>query len=754
MHPALIRPALGRYVFRASQSITQAPTSHASLRFQLCFERVAKSQSRSIFGFFRTSRKKTQSTDLRPGFPLMVELQRRLGQQARPPAPAELAQAFGDFFRWHVKQTHALEDVEVSLLLTTYNHLRESNKEDRDFGLSDDVLRLALDNMTIMPQDQFRHAAHIQLAELLFEELLLRRSTVADEEKSRVLQDKDVTNFIQILSRGGNPRRARSLLEENSSVREGHDDRYALWLEVIKGLARQRATDEISNTIDIMQKYGLRFTARVHQCITSYYAIGQDFELTKKWYEEPIANGESPTKKTNREVLKLCIIQNELKWGDSIFKSMISSDMTLGDWGIVFQWALAQGKSVDEIERMMKVMVRRNEEKEISLNPDSTIINGLIRTAILKNDAYTAERCVALGQRWGVAPDAFTYLNQLEYRIKVGDLDGAQAAYQQLREQDLEDPKNRGVPRKLGPALNKLICALCTTARPQFEAIMPLVENLTKENALFETETICALARLHLQRTGLEDLTDLITTHVLPHGLKQRESVRDILVDFCLDQSQTIGRVWDAYNVLRHLFPELDIHARTNIMKNFFERGRSDMACHAFGHMRQQDVGPMRPTIDTYIACFEGIGKGGDQESLEMVHNMLKLDHQIEPNTKLYNSLMLAFIGCGEPRQSLQFWTDIIHSREGPTYRSIEIAFRACEEAPSGADTAREIWARLKRYKVAVSKEIFTAYIGALAGSDHYAECVNQIEEFEKLSTGFQPDALMYDLSPSKGITL
>lgn len=678
----------------------------------------------------------------------MIELHQKLSQNMRPPAPADLAQAFGDFFRWHCNQTHALEDVEVNFVTTTYNHLRESYVEDRGFGLSNEVLKLALDKMTVAPDDHLRHTAHARLAELFFEELLRRQNISSDEENQRVHEDKDVMNFILILSRCGDPHRARSLLEENDSVREGHDDRYALWLEVIKGFARQRATEDISNTIDIMQKYGLHFTPRVHQCLTSYYAQKRDFELAKKWYEQPIANGELPSKKTNRMVLKLCIIRDELQWGDGIFKSMLSrGPKTLGDWGIVFQWALAQGKSVDEIERMMQVMIRRNEEKEISLNPDSGIINGLIRTAILKNDAYTAERCITLGQRWGVTPDALTYLYQLEYRIKVGDPDGAHSAYLQLLEQDMEDPKNRGAAHKLGSALNKLICALCLQARPRWEVIAKLVEDLKKEKATFESETICALARIHLRNAESEDLVDLISTHVLPHGLKQRALVRDVLVDFCLDQSQIIARVWDAYNVLRRLFPEVDIRARTTLMNNFFDRDRCDMACHTFGHMRQQEVGPMRPTIETYVACFEGIARAGDRESLEMVHNMLKLDHQIEPNTNLLSSLMLAFVGCGDPDQGLKVWGDIIHSREGPTYRSIEIALRACEETPFGDVAARDIWARLRRYKVKVSREICAAYIGALAGSGHYAECLKLMEEFEK-TLGYAPDAFLYVLPP------
>lgn len=747
------RITFGRRVCRATSLPIHSSSNHGPPCFHHHFARLPKIQSRSLFGLFGASQKKTGPAETRPGFSIMLELHQRLGQRARPPAPAELAQAFGDFFRWRLNQTHALEDVEVKHVMATYKYLRKLCKEDAGSGLSDDVLRLALENMVITPEDISNQAAHVQLAGLLFEELSQRREKASEEQESGLLRDKDEANYIKVLSRCGNPHRARTLLEETWAAGKTHG-RYGLWLEVIKGFARQRATDEILSTLNCMQNFGLPFKPREHEFITEYYAQRHDFELTKKWYEHPIAGNELPTMRTNRLVLRLCIIQNELEWGDRIFKSMVGSGpKTLGDWGIVFQWALAQGKSVDEIERMMKVMVRRNEEKEVSLNPDSGIINGLIRTAISKNDAYTAERCVALGQRWGVTPDALTFLYQLEYRIQAGDLDGAQSSYSQLRAQDMEEPNNHTASRKLGAVLNKFICALCTQSRPDFEAVMRLVEDMKEDKARFEVETVCALSRIHLQHGGMEDLVDLLNTHVLSYGLQQRASVRDVLVNFCLDPSKSILRVWDTYNILRRIFPEVDIDTRTKLMNNFFERGRSDMACHVFGHMRQQDTGALRPKVDTYVACFEGIGIAGDGESLEMVYNMLKLDTQIEPDTKLNSSLILAFTGCGEARRGLEFWANIVHSREGPTYRSIQIALRACEEAPFGERDAREIWDRLKRYEVEVTKEIFTAYIGALAGQGQYTECVELIEEFKKVP-GYPPDTLMYVLPLREIITV
>lgn len=129
-------------------------------------------------------------------------------------------------------------------------------------------------------------------------------------------------------------------------------------------------------------------------------------------------------------------------------------------------------------------------------------------------------------------------------------------------------------------------------------------------------------------------------------------------------------------------------------------------------------------------------------KSLQLVHNMLKLDTEIEPNTRLYNGLMLAYTACGNPSRALEFWNDIVHSREGPTYNSIQIALQACEVASFGDESARDIWLRLTRFGIKVTKGIYAAYVGALAGQGQLKECIELVEKAEA-EIGEKPDALL-----------
>lgn len=742
-----MRSQLTRYVFRQiihnelySTTRCWFPATHYCLRV---WRRplLPTASRRTLFGFGRKPKRQPKPVNYEPGFELMLELNNRLSMGARAPPHRQLAQAFVDFFRFKervAKERAALplEDIQAQYALETYQHLQMTYAEDPTFGLASEELRLALKILKVVGSKRYEYKAHHELANAIFEELKKRREAKTDDQEPRVQFHEDLLLFIEVLSRIGDALYARDLIQKY------WDDfpkyvRASPWTRVVKGLIRENRGEELQKTVDIMQHYNVPFDPNVHQTIVVFYAARQaDIEMTKKWYQHPIANKRTPTDLTDVTVLKLCISQGELDWGDLIFKSLIErTPEEKVSLDVILQWAAAKGRSVDEIERMMEVMVRRQQERGLTLSLDTDTINGLVELANSRNDPYTAERYVALGQKWGFQPNARTYLLQLDYRIKVGDLGGARAAYARLRGEESANSEDL-------PLLNKLIVALCAERRQNYDAIMGLVEDLGERKARFEPETVAALSLFHLQRGEMEDLVDLLNTHAFHYGLDQRALIREVLMSEILNHTTPTARAWDTYNILRQTFSETDIATRITLMQQFFARKRSDMATHVFGHMRQQQIKSLRPTVSTYVACLSGIAKAGDLESLQTVHNMMKLDSEVEPNTQLYNALMLAYTGCGEPGTAQGFWEDIVHSREGPSYASIQIALRACERAPFGERVARDIWGRLKKFEIEVTREIYAAYVGSLAGHNLFAECVKLINDAEK-EAGYKPDALL-----------
>ncbi|KAL6714707.1 hypothetical protein ACLMJK_008132 [Lecanora helva] len=675
-----------------------------------------------------------------------MELNSRLRTGVRTQPPEEIAKAFVEFFKSKRQQSRPLEDLQAQHALATFEHLQKIARDGEGDFLSSEEIRLALSGLTFMSK---HYKTHVQLARALFAELQKRWETSASQEdgdqERRGQQSKSLMSYLAVLSQSGSTLHARELVElhwENCLK----DYRASPWPIILRGFMREKNPDELQKTVDIMQKYSIPFDQKAHQVITTYFAAQEeDMEMTKNWYGHPIASGKSPTVHTDIEVLKLCIKRNELNWGDKIFKSLLDRDKEdLAAWKMIFQWAAAKGKGVDEIEHMMQVMVDRSRESGKELRPDVSIINSLIWLANSKDDPYTAERYLALGQRWDVQPDANTYMLQLDYRLKVGDIGGARTAYARLQGEEIRDQEDL-------PFVSKLIVALCDQKPQNYDAIMGLVEDLSERNVRFEPETVIALSRLHLQREEMDDLVDLLNTHVFHFGFDQRASIRNVLLDHCLHYKTTDSRAWDTYNILRRVFSETDVPTRTKLMQNFFQRGRSDMATHVFGHMRQQQDKSLRPTVSTYAQCLSGLGQASDLPSLEIVHNMIKLDNQIEPDTQLYNALMLGYSGCGEGERALGFWQDIMHSREGPSYASIQIALRSCESAPFGDKDARDIWSKLQRFEVEVTREIYAAYVGALARHRLFDECVSLIDNAQK-DLGYKADALLigtfYNASP------
>lgn len=665
----------------------------------------------------------------------MLQLVQALAKHERPPERSILISAFTSFILDKQENERvAVEDSQIGLLLTTFRYLQDTQNEHGGLGLSVGEM---VNAMSLLTGTGVRRAVEttntVALARSLYDEVNRK------EELTAEYRHQGLKTLIEVLAAKKKPTEARALLEGQWTEDPTSTDPKQ-WINIILGFAKVDEQDQMIKTIEIMEGHDISFDSQAHQYLVEFYASNKNVEMTKKWYDYGVVHGLKPTQRTLRRVLGVCIYNNELEWGEPLLRSLVDGELSntkdgKAYWKLVLQWAAAKGKSVEELDRLLNVMIQKTGEQGMDVRPDIGLINSLIAFATFKNDPYTAERYLALGRRWGLEPDSKTLLLQLDYRISSGDLDGAKAAYDELKGRELETDADLKF-------INRLIVAMCNQKPLKYDVLMELVDDLTARKARLNPETVSALALVHLQRGELHDLIDLLNTHVYRFEANARLSICHDLVQFCFDRSMLTARIWDAYNIIRQTFREMDLETRTKMIVEFFERSRSDMATHVFGHIRHLDSPDIKPTLETYVLVFEGIAKAADAESLALVHNMLKLDATIEPNTKLYNALMLAYMGCGDPRQALIFWDDIIHSREGPTYNSIQIALRACGDAPFGERQARDIWSRLKRFDIRVTREIHAAYIGALAGQALFDDCTELINNAKK-EAGLTPDVLM-----------
>jgi hypothetical protein len=692
-----------------------------------------------LFGFSAKPARQVRDADLDPGLNKMLELFFMDKVQARPPPANELVQAFNTFFAHKMKIREAVNNIQAQHALRTFRHLRDTNVEEEGFGFSLQDLQIARDCLMKIPAD--RLDTHNEFARELYEEITRRKAgTGAGDETGGM---GDLKQLIMVLTQTNGSIEARQLVEEfwkgDSGVQKTSNREkmgIKLWILVLKGFAKESNEAELLKTVQVAEAHGVPYSPTFHEIMTTFYAQRNDVANTKEWYTRKIHQSHKPNARTMSEVLWYSLRNDETEWCNSVFKALLETNPNKPTWDVIFQWAAgALGKGVEDVEHMIEVMIRLNGQNE-TVRPDNETINGLVELAISKNDAYLAERYIALGNKFDIRPNARTYILQMNYRIDHGDLSGAQAAYHSLQAEEVVDQEDL-------PVINKYIRALCSAKNPNYDRATAVAADLEERKIRPEADTVAALSLLHFNRGELPEVIDILQANVFHYTLDERAGVRDVFLAYCFDRSHNTEDVWDMYTILRQMFDEMDRETRTKIMSEFFDRKRSDMAGHVFGHMRQHVRPEKRPTTDTYVQCFEGIAKNADQESLSMIHNMMKMDANLEPTTKLYNALMLAYTACDDPYRALDFWADITNSVEGPSYRSLEIVFRVCELRPYGDKTAKDIWNKMRRMEIEVTPEVFSAYVGAIAGQGLYEEAKALIEGMEA-DVGYGPDKITY----------
>jgi hypothetical protein len=757
---------LTRVVFRsilANEPLLYRGCRQRSLRTSIVTHHGARalplSQRRTFFNFFKPARK-MKPMDIPAGLEKMSDLAHAQRTAARPPPAKDIAKAFRDFFP---SRKGPYEDFHITVAHNAYNYLLATPQENGEPWLAPTEL-LTIINLLLDPSrlPETGGEPHLQFGLALLEDIKTLQTQDPDSEVSESrTQDVDesrVSKLTILFSTFGATSKARDIALESFQFdpKASHNQKRRstlVWLRVIQGFAREGNVEELVKTAEMMRKSSIPLTKQTHTTLVSFFAEQKDLERAKFWYSQPIASlrgneGAKPERDAHTALLKVCALSGDLTFGHQVVASLLQDEMPdKNAWDAVFLWSAAIGKGVDEVDRIVGVMMRRNDELRkknpavpaIQLDADS--INLLVEFSMSKQDPYSAERYIAMGEKRGIMFNEKTFVMQIQYRLSIKDLDGARAAYYNLQG-EFSGARNSVA------VINQLIQALCKQKQQHFDDIMAIVDDLHERKAQFAPETIAALLILHLRRTEIHDAMDLLQVHAHQFSPSQRAVIGNTLTAFIKDSESSTADAWDAYQILRNTFPETPRSDRITIMNEFFARNRSDMACHVFFHMRNHTAMTHSANREVYVAAFTGFARCTDAESLELVHNQLKLDMHVDMNTQLRNALMLAYATTGSNKKALQFWREICESKEGPSYNSIAIAFRSCEGMPWGDEHAKSIWARMKEQDVEIDKNIFIAYMSAISRNHLHDEALALIETVEE-EYGFTPDLQMYVLSSS-----
>jgi hypothetical protein len=663
----------------------------------------------------------------------------RLDNQIRPPPFDQLAKAWTTFVRERDAKKGTLSDVEAVYTRRIFELLKEAKGEQFETLITSDSIKWALDCIPVTDgplQEGAAAQAFSALSLALFDEADTRAKsdTAAAEWSQKAGNGQTVyetfwLKHLEILTNFGLANEARNAIAQSGLPKAVIT---AAWASFLRHLARGNISLTDSNSLPLaIEKQISPLSTGLKASIAEFYASMGNMAKAKEFATFEDKNGKFIVHAQYiGTLLNACRKHNDLEWGRYIIKTITSNTEAMKKdqhlWNVLFTWALATGKSVDEINRMMEVMVRTNP----SFAPTIQDINSLIKIANEKNDPYLAERLVTLGGKWGIRANEETYLLQMDYRLSISDIDGARTAFDFVR--SFQGESNGEVDA--APRVNALIQAMCTGSRKTyaFDTIMSTVDFLGERSLAFAAPTVAALTILHLQRDEFTDVADLLTTHMKSFSQSERALVRQALLELMLAPETSLPRLWDTYMIFQAVFEESPRSDRIAIMQRFFERARPDMAIHVFNHMRRHPSPAINPDTETYVTALIGCGRANDDESLSVVNNVLKLDLRVEETTRLHNARMIAFFGTGESEKAQAVWEDIIRSDEGPSRNSLLLVFRICEQSAFGEVRARDVWSMVRRMDVPLDEEIVAAYVGALAGNGRDEEARRVVETCEE----------------------
>ncbi|KAK7746379.1 hypothetical protein SLS53_002338 [Cytospora paraplurivora] len=673
---------------------------------------------------FKKPPREIKDTGFEPGFGTFVEFHARTVQGTKLPPSEELIKAFRKFFDFKLLRKKPLNTTQAFCATLLLKHI-QSTDDGSKLELRD--LQRASYAISLKP-GRGGTSEHVRFATEIYNQITALKYSgrpLSDEDRLAELRSDDLERYVIALIRHGATNMAADFLSSFQSLYGQFNPRRPnalnrLRMLILKGFGKEGNETRLREFADGLIEAGYDYSAEFHEIMTCFYAgIDGDGEHgLRTWFEKPIGGGAMARPDSYMALIKFSSrTGTQPEWLKKAMQKLCDSNPPKAWWDVILRWAIYQGRDIDQLKRMIDVMVQSN-QKDDSIRPDARTINGLISAAVENNNSLLAERINGLASELGLRPNATTYALLLEARIAGKDTTGASSAFDDLIH-------CTPLVGKAIQVINQYIRHLCSDTTIDYRLILNVLSQVERREVELEPETVVELCLTFFKNDNAHEVIDTLSLHIKQFSMDDRQVVRQSLIAYCLDNVVSTARAWNGYSLLRQFFPETSREERIKLMGGFFTRKRADMACYIFGHMRAHVNDDMRPDLDTYIVALEGLGACPDLESLQMVHNMFKMDTKIQPVTKLYNAFMIAYTACGEPSKAWEFWQQVSASIEGPTYSSLSIVFRVCQVLPYGDDKAKVIWDRMQRMEIEIPDHVYVSYAVMNAGQEHLDEVKN-----------------------------
>ncbi|PHH76042.1 hypothetical protein CDD82_4160 [Ophiocordyceps australis] len=673
-----------------------------------------------------------------PGWELIALWASRVADDLRPPPRKDLIEAWKKLMqsklrrRLPLNSTQALHCVRLLEYLVadppSYEQQPVRMMSSSDLAMAREVL------LDIIPVEKSRH--HQNLAKALYTVSISGKfaGKVRAPElhwawlvKTLVRYGGSQEAMRIVLSKWNEPSYATYLTQEDRLVEE-----------VARGLANEGQEQELVELINHADDNGVAYDAGLQEVVVEFFAQRDRVDEAQNWFEKPISM--APSKPGVYKALARMAKRTRCeKWIMPILLNLGQSQPRKKHWDAILQTIVYMGNTAGDVDSMMGHMV----DKDGKLSADVNTLNCLLGAAADMKNAALAKEILKICALRDVEPNGESYL-QL-FRLHLNTLDLMQAKEFLVKAKHFEPWQNDSRPevfRLYEQLMSQLLQVLARHSAPKFPLIFALLELVEEDQLLLNARTVGWLCVSFLLHDLHYDVADTLSVHSFLYSEEQREVIQKGLISFCLHANTSTSRAWTCYQILYQIFSDMKLERREQLMEEFFKRKRPDMAAQVFGHMRQKSEASIRPNLDTYVRCFEAFGRLPDLDSVQMVHNMLRMDTTLQLNTRLYTALILAYGACGKTFRVLDLWEEITQTPEGPSYASLEAVFWALERNTSfGAKRAREIWAKMQQLDLMVPPAVYNAYIGAIAGGGHEKEIRQLIDGMESV-TDSRPDAL------------
>ncbi|PHH81034.1 hypothetical protein CDD80_4338 [Ophiocordyceps camponoti-rufipedis] len=704
---------------------------------------------------FKEPPRKVREPEYEPGWLEIMNWRSRMLESVRPPPRRELVDAWRRLMkskldrRIPLNRTQAIQCCRLLRYLVWPGEGVSLPPEQQLTPPDLDLARRLL--LEIEPKE--RGEEHIEFAKLLHE--------VCKERVNPQLKIYLWASLLRALSRYGAAEEASTLMltkfeYPNYGAKAAFfDEKDGLVMAVARGLAREGKGVALRRLAGRASKSRETDGAAIQSLMVCFLSQRDNDEDLKRWFLRGTSMF-TVRVEAFRAIASWARRRGWIEWAKAQFLLLLESRPSKEYWDVIMQSRLLAGQGVEVVEEIMGVMVHADDKIKVKLEPDEDTLNGLLRVAVEIRNSRLGDQIMDLGASKGIKANGETCLIVWQLRMATGDLPAAKVAYQQVKHRGawLEDSKPELVYlyREL---MNSYLLLLSAQPSPDFDHVRELLEAADEDEVLLDPETVATLCLRLLENDAQMDVMDLLSAYSFLFSEAQRMLVQQALMTFCLNSSTSTARAWDAYQLLSQFFPEMTLERRTELMHSFFNRKRPDMAALVFGHMRQHRNKDFHPRLETYVDCLEGFARHPDVKGLGMIHNMLKMDTRVQPDTTLNTAMMLAYTGCGRPRTALRIWEQITRSPKGPSYASLEAVFWALEKDVCGPEQASEIWARIERLDLEVPPRVYVAYVGAMTSTGSVDQAKELLRGMASI-VGSGPDstalAVAHNALPGRGL--